>query len=302
MSYREAYVVPSPQKFGGLERRREKAHISILGVPLDSTASYRPGQRFGPLYVRAASPEIESNAYSGEGFLEEVPFYDEGDVTVAHGDVPESLERTSRVVQELLTEGRRVALLGGEHTITVGALRGLKAFGARPCLLVFDAHLDLREDYLGVRLSHASTFRRALEILGEVPTVFIGARAFSREELALARSRSNIEVITPRALEAMGTANVISKARRALSDCKAIYLSVDLDVYDPSYAPGVGNPEPPGLSPREVLPLISALVDDRFLAVDVVELSPPYDAGGITAVLAAKTLQEILISLASRTR
>ncbi|MCX8165463.1 MAG: agmatinase [Acidilobaceae archaeon] len=300
--YREAYVISSPLRFGGMEKSRQKALISILGVPLDSTASFRPGQRFGPLHVRAVSPELESNAYAADGYLEEVPFFDEGDIAVSHGDVVETLERISRVVQELLAEGKRIALVGGEHTITVGALKGAKAFGLRPCLVVLDAHLDLRDDYLGVRFGHASTFRRALELLGEVPIVYIGSRAFVREEIALAKSRPNIMLLTPRSIESLGLANVIGSARRALSECKKVYFSIDMDVYDPAYAPGVGNPEPSGLSPREVLPLLSSLVDERFIGVDVVELSPPYDAGGVTAVLAAKTLQEVLISFSIKAR
>ncbi|MEN2999682.1 MAG: agmatinase [Acidilobaceae archaeon] len=300
--YREAYLVSSPGRFGGIEKSREKALISVLGVPLDSTASFRPGQRFGPLQVRAVSPELESNAYAGEGYLEEVPFYDEGDIAVAHGDVAESLERIAKVVQELLSEGKRVALIGGEHTLTVGVIKGMRAFGLRPCLLVLDAHLDLRDDYLGVRYSHASTFRRVLELLGDVPLVYIGSRAFAREEIALARSKPKVLLLPPRSVEGMGLANVLASARRALSECKSVYLSIDMDVYDPSFAPGVGNPEPPGLSPREVLPLLSGLVDERLVGVDVVELSPPYDPGGVTAVLAAKTLQEVLISLSQKLR
>ncbi len=297
MSLRNLFLIKRPLVFGGFEVEREKAKFSLLGFPFDSTSSHRSGQRYGPLFIREASMNIESSGYAIEGFIEDVPVYDEGDLAVVHGDVVESINRLSRVVEELVGDGRRVVVIGGEHVATIGVIKGLKAGGLKPCLLVFDAHLDLRYDHLGFKYSHACTFRRILEILGDIALVYIGVRAYSREEMELARSKPGITIITPRNMEMLGLANVVANVKRSLSKCEAIYVSIDMDVYDPSQAPGVGNPEPGGLTAKEVLPIITAVLDERVVGLDVVEVAPPYDIGGITSVLAAKTLQEALITL-----
>ncbi|MEM2223757.1 MAG: agmatinase [Acidilobaceae archaeon] len=294
-SFKDLYLVRRTLSFAGLEMERAKSIFSIIGVPLDSSASHRTGQRLGPLYVREASLYIESSGFTIEGFIEDVLFYDEGDLAVVHGDVQETLDRLSKVVAELLGEGKYPIVIGGEHTVTVGVLRGLKTMGLRPCIVIFDAHFDLRYDYLGVRYSHACTFRRSLEILGDITLAYIGVRAYDKDEILLVRSKGSISYITPRVLETIGISNVIASIRKALSNCDHIYVSIDMDVYDPSYAPGVGNPEPGGLSPREVLPMITAIIDERLVGLDIVEVTPQYDINGASSVLAAKTLQEALI-------
>lgn len=294
MSYRELYLIKKPISFAGREGSGEKARIRVIGVPFDSTASFRPGQRFAPAKIREASIGMETNGYFAEGYLEDLPIEDEGDIAVVPGDAKESIERVRKVSAEMFGEKRMVAIIGGEHTVTIGAVRGARDAGIRPCLLVFDAHLDLRDEYLGYRYSHASTFRRLLEGGGE-RLIYVGARAFAKEEAELAE-RIGAEIFSPRKIDLMGTANVLSAVRRALEPCKSIYISIDMDAYDPSFAPGVGNPEPMGLSPREMLPLIASLVDERMIGIDVVEVSPPYDSGEITSILAAKTLAEALIS------
>lgn len=297
MSVREIYVLKRPYVFTGVEGDRSRAVFHILGVPLDTTASYRSGQRFAPMTVREASINIESNAYAAEEFIESVPLYDEGDLAVAHGDVVESIERLAVVVEDIAREGKKLAVIGGEHVATLGVSKGLKKAGLKPCLLVLDAHLDLRSDYLGVRFSHACVVRRIAETLGDTRIAYVGVRAYSREEFEFARSKPSIEVVQARSVEMLGLANIAAIVRRHLSECEHIYLTIDMDVYDPSYAPGIGNPEPAGLTPREVLPLIHALADERVVAVDVVEVTPPFDVGGVTSILAAKTLQEALIAV-----
>jgi len=302
MGLRELYLVRRPLVFGGFEVDRGRARFSLIGFPFDSTSSHRSGQRYGPLFVREASMNIESNGYSVDGFIEDVPVYDEGDLAVVHGDPVESVERLSKVVSEVVGEGKRVVVIGGEHVATIGVIRGLRALGVKPCILAFDAHLDLRFEYLGVKYSHACVMRRALEILGDIQLTYVGVRAYSREELEIARSKRNIEIITVRAVETLGLANVVAQVRRSLSKCESIYVTIDMDVYDPSHAPGVGNPEPGGLSARELLPVVAGVIDERVVGIDVVEVTPPYDQGGVTSVLAAKTLQEALIALNNKLR
>lgn len=296
MSVAELYIAKRPIVFTGVEGDKNRALFHIIGVPLDTSASYRSGQRFAPLFVREASVNIESNAYAIEGFIEQIPIYDEGDLIVAHGDVSESLDRLSVIVEELAREERRLVLIGGEHIITLGAVKGLKKAGYKPCFIVLDAHLDLRSDYLGVRLSHACVMRRILESIPETKAAYIGVRAYSLEELDYAKGKPSIHMIQTRSFELLGVANVGAIVRRHLEDCQHIYLTIDMDVYDPSYAPGVGNPEPAGLSPREILPLLASLIDERVIAIDLVEVAPPFDVGNITSILAAKTLQEAIIA------
>ncbi|MEM1927320.1 MAG: agmatinase [Acidilobaceae archaeon] len=296
MTARELYVVKRPYVFTGVDSDRDKAVFLILGVPLDTTASYRSGQRFAPLSIREASINIEPNAYSFEGFLEPTFIYDEGDLVVAHGDISESLERLSDVVEELAGEGKKLAVIGGEHIVSFGVARGLKRAGYKPCLVVFDSHLDLRSDYLGVRYSHACVIMRILEALGETRVAYVGVRAYSEEEISFARGKPSIHITHARSVEAMGLANIVASVRRHLSGCEHIYITIDMDVFDPSYAPGVGNPEPAGLTPREALPLIASIADERVIAIDVVEVTPPFDVGGVTSILAAKALQEAIIA------
>ncbi|MDM7274941.1 MAG: agmatinase [Thermoprotei archaeon] len=296
MGYVDLYVVRRPLTFAGIEGDRGRALFSVVGVPFDSTSTHRTGQRYGPLFVREASMNIESNGYSVEGFIEDVPFYDEGDVGVVHGSVGVTIDRVSKVVSEIAGEGRVPVVIGGEHTITLGVIRGLKATGLRPCVLAFDAHFDLRLNYLSNTLSHACTMRRVLEELGGVNIAFIGVRGFDREELSFANGNPQITYYTPRTLESMGVASVVSEVKKFLSECGELYITVDMDVYDPAYAPGVGNPEPGGLTSREALPMLAALVDERVVGLDVMEVTPQYDVGGVTSMLAAKTLQEALIA------
>ncbi|MFN4046401.1 MAG: agmatinase [Acidilobaceae archaeon] len=296
MGYVDLYVVRRPLTFAGIEGDRGKALFSIIGVPFDSTSTHRTGQRYGPLFVREASMNIESNGYSVEGFIEDVPLYDEVDVGVVHGSVSATIDRVSKVVSEIAGEGRIPVAIGGEHTISLGVIRGLKASGLRPCVLVFDAHFDLRMNYLSNVLSHACTMRRVLEELGSVNIAYLGVRGFDREELSFAGGNPQIKYFTPRTLESTGVTSVVHQVKKFFSECREIYITIDMDVYDPAYAPGVGNPEPGGLTSREVLPALAALVDERVIGLDIVEVTPQYDIGGITSMLAAKTLQEALIS------
>ncbi|MCE4613153.1 MAG: agmatinase [Desulfurococcales archaeon] len=301
--YLDLYTVRGPV-FAGIEKPREATYISILGAPMEATATYRAGQRRAPRAVRESSENIESNGYQVRGlYIEDVGLYDEGDISLPPGDPVESLERVRRVVAEIASEGRIPVVIGGEHTVTLGSYRGLVEAGLRPCIVVLDAHLDLRDEYMDVRLSHATVMKRVLELLGRSRMLFIGSRAYSREEAELAEGLDSIRVIESRDLALVGMANAASWAIEFLSDCRHLYLSIDMDVYDPAYAPGVGNPEPGGLGPAEVLGFIARIVDERLVGADLVEVTPDYDPSGVTSVLAAKTVQELLLAIeASRRR
>ena len=301
--YLDLYMVRGPL-FAGIDKPRERTYISVLGAPMEATVTYRAGQRRAPRAIRESSENIESSGYQVKGlYIEDVALYDEGDIALPPGDPAESLERVRRVVAEIASEGRLPVVIGGEHTVTLASYKGLVEAGLRPCMLVLDAHLDLRDEYMDVRVSHATVMRRVSELLGESRMVFIGSRAYSREEAELASRLGNIRVIEARDLALVGMANAASWATDFLSGCRHLYISIDMDVYDPAYAPGVGNPEPGGLGPAEVLGLIARVTDERLVGADLVEVTPDYDPSGVTSILAAKTLQELLLAVeASRRR
>jgi len=289
------YVEESPLAFGGYRPRRESSRYSVVGVPFDSTASYRGGQRWAPESIRRASAFIEFRSLHAGIDVDSIPIYDEGDVAVVHGDVKSTLARVSAAVHGVASEGRIPVILGGEHTITYAVLDALReVLGSSPCLLVFDAHFDLRDEYMGNKFSHACIMRRILERLHPPAVFYVGVRGFSEEEERLADERADISYVTSLDVERIGEANAAAKARRFFSHCQHVYLSIDMDFLDPAYAPGVGNPEPGGLTIREALNLIHAVVDERLIGFDIVEVSPPHDPGDITAITAARLVVEVI--------
>lgn len=294
---RDLYLSMPPETFSGVSRPRVEALFSILGVPFDSTASYRPGQRFAPREIRRSSMELESNGLYVEGDIDSVPLADEGDVAAVPGSAHLTLERVERVVEDLASEGRIPVVLGGDHLVTLGVLRGLARSGVRPCIAVLDAHFDLRREYLGERYSHATVFRRVLDELS-LKVFYIGVRAYSQEELSVARESRHVDFVTAARFEILGIDASIVALRKFAVGCTHLYISIDMDFYDPAFAPGVGNPEPAGLTAREGLKLVSRLALPGFnlAGIDIVEVAPPYDPSGVTSLLAAKTLQDLILA------
>ncbi len=289
------YITAANRLFAGIEGR-QNSRYRVLGVPYDSTTSYRPGTRFGPDAVRVAAAALESNsAFIKDVYLEDLAPYDEGDVAVSIGDTQETLARVEAAVREVRGQGTPF-IIGGEHTITLGALRAFSDLS--PCVVMFDAHLDLRSEYLGLKVGHATFMRRTLEQVRIPKLVYVGARAFSREEMEFATSkRGTISIRGPLDFISLGPVNVVSSIISELSWCQHVYITFDMDAIDPAYAPGVGNPEPMGLTPYDALYAVSKIVDQRLIGMDVVETSPHYDPGGGTAALAAKLLIEAMIKL-----
>ncbi|WP_062662122.1 agmatinase [Aeropyrum camini] len=242
---RDLYLQRPPEPVFGIQRSREESLFSVVGVPFDSTSSYRPGQRFAPREIRLASLELESNGYYVEGDIDRVPIADEGDVAAVPGSALLTLERVARVVEDLAREGKVPVVLGGEHLVTLGVLRGLAAAGLRPCVIVLDAHFDLRNDYLGERFSHATVFRRTVEELG-LKLLYIGVRAYEKSEEVLASESGLIEYVPMGRLDIIGVEGAVLAARRFAGGCDRIYISIDMDFYDPAYAPGAATPSPAG--------------------------------------------------------
>ncbi len=260
----------------------------MLGVPFDATSTYRTGARFAPSAIREASQNIETYSFRAGIDIEDLSMHDLGDLHVT-GDAHETLKRTEHVVKELFDAKKIPVLIGGEHTITLGAFR---AVGKNVAILDFDAHLDLRSEYMNQTISHTTFMRRISEQVKSPQIVVIGTRAVCKEELNYAK-KAGINFITPHQIRHDGVEQTIKRIRELFTDTDEIYLTVDMDVLDPAFVPAVQNPEPDGLFPPTIYDLLSELCDERIVAFDVVEVTPPYD-NGVTAIQAAKIIFEIL--------
>jgi len=284
------YLVENPYCFSGVRHGYEDSWFSVIGVPFDNTTSFRPGSRFGPASIRLFSAEAEMLSLEDCIDLEKIPISDMGDVAVTFS-VEEVLKRVETVCREVREDSKIPVLLGGEHTITLGAARAL-----RPELLVcFDAHFDYRDEYpQGVKTSHATVMRRISEDLCRV--VHVGVRATCREEVEYAHGR---DFITSRSI-LRNFSEASSTLRSLVEKAGSIYISIDLDVLDPAYAPGVGNPEACGISTSILLDLLEHSVTDRLVGMDLVELNPVLDYGGSSAAAAVRILFQAIAKSARR--
>jgi len=290
MSYRELLVSSSPV-FSGYQQTFKESDYVILGVPFDATGTYRTGARFAPLALREASLNIETYSFRSDMDIEDLKIHDLGDLHVA-GEVEETLKRLEKVTRELLETRKLPVFIGGEHTITLGIMR---AVGKNAAIVSFDAHLDLRNEYMAATTSHTTFMRRIHEQISPIQIIEIGTRAVCREELEYAEE-TDIHFITNHQILTDGGEKTLRTIRKLLADVKKTYLTIDMDVLDPAFAPGVQNPEPDGLTINTFLNLLCGLCDQRVTALDLVEVAPNYD-NGTTAIQAAKTLFEALSSI-----
>jgi len=278
--------------FLGCDSDYGSADVVLYGAPFDGTTSYRPGARFGPRAIRGESYGIETYSPYQDRDLAELAVMDSGDVELPIGDVGGSLEAIYRRAKGILADGKLPFMLGGEHLATLPAVRA--AAESHPDLRVvhFDAHADLRDDYLGVRLSHASVMRRCWELLGDGRVFQFGIRSGDRAEFEFAASghvamrRFDFEWL-----------DVTLEALKG----KSVYLTIDLDVMDPSAFPGTGTPEPGGVGFLELMRAATAVARGaNVVGCDLVELSPPLDPSGISTAAACKLVREMLLALRSK--
>jgi len=268
-----------------------KPVATIFGVPFDSTHSYKPGCRFGPDAIRDAFNNIEIFQPEFGVDLEVEAISDLGNTrhTVV---AAEMLQMVKNVTSELKKQDKQIIILGGEHLITLGSFT---CFPKDTGYVVFDAHYDLRDQYADTKLSHAAYLRRIVEERGPENIVHVGARAFVKEELAFLKEH-NIATVSDKEIS---NGNGPKLLKDITSTFDRVYLSVDLDVLDPAFAPGVGNPEAVGISSRELYDLITTLQNKKIVAADMVELNPTYDNGS-TASMAAKMIATIIAMNLSR--
>jgi len=263
----------------------------VFGVPFDSTHSYKPGCRFGPDAIRDAFNNIEIFQPEFGVDLETVNINDLGNTkhTVV---ATEMLQMIENITTELKKQNKQLIILGGEHLITLGSF---PCFPKDTGYVVFDAHYDLRDQYADIKLSHAAYLRRIVEKRGSENIVHVGARAFVKEELAFLKEH-NISTVSDKEIR---DGNGPKLLKDITSTFDNIYLSIDLDVLDPAFAPGVGNPEAVGISSRELYDLVTTLQNKKIVAADIVEFNPTYD-NGATASIAAKMISTIIAMNLSR--
>lgn len=258
------------------------AHWAIFGAPLDATVSFRPGSRFGPAAIRAASPVLEEwSPVRGEDLVAH-PFADLGDLEFAPGDVEGALGSIAATVRAL--GGLRPLMLGGEHLVSWPAVQALAERFPELRVLQFDAHADLRTDYMGRASSHATVMRRIAEVVGPERCYQVGIRSGTAAEWDFARCTH----FAPHA------AALPPAWRRELAG-RPLYVTVDIDFADPAFAPGTGTPEPGGPTSADMLAAVDGLAGLDIVGADVVEVAPAYDPGGITAILAAKVVRQLLL-------
>ncbi len=256
-------------------RSPENAEVVILGAPFENASSYRKGSALGPQAIRRASQSIESYSAIFDADLRDIPLGDAGDLPLSD-TVEEALEQIASAVEQFLRAGRRIVVLGGDHSVTIGVIVGVRRVVPQVQVAVLDAHSDWRDQYQGSRYSHACTIRRLWELV-EGRVWVAGTRSFVGNE-----DRSRYVTVE----------ELLAK----LDPSRPTYLSIDMDALDPSLCPGVGNPEPGGLRYEQVIDFFRALSSFPLVGMDVVEVHPLYDPAEITAVTAAKLVQEGILA------
>jgi agmatinase len=258
----------------------------ILGCPFDGTASFRPGARFGPSAIRRASWGIETYSPYLDRDLEQIPIHDLGDLELPLGEKELALDLIRQALRQILDEKRFPILLGGDHLVTLPVLEEVLRVYPDLYVVHFDAHTDLREDYLGESLSHSTVMRKVADLLGEGRLWQVGVRSGTEEEFKLAREMGSLIPGDAHALR-----SVVKKLRN-----RPVYVSFDLDVIDPGILPGVGTPEPGGISFREFISLLKELTPLRVVGFDLVELTPDYDPSQVSSLTASVILREMILA------
>ena len=267
--------------------RYEDAKVVILGVPLEATLSFRPGTRFGPQQIRSVSVGLEEYSFYRDRELSEVAFFDAGDITFPFGNLDESLRLIEQAASQITLDQKKPIFIGGEHLVSYPLIKAVAAQYPDLVVLHFDAHADLRTDYLGQEMSHATVMRQVSKVIKAKNLFQFGIRSGTREEFAYARENTNL--FTEAVLEPL--VSILPRIKDL-----PIYLSIDIDVTDPAFAPGTGTPEPGGCTSRELMTVIHTLQGQNIVGMDLVEVSPMNDVNDQTSILAAKLIREAILT------
>ncbi|WP_278628425.1 agmatinase [Thomasclavelia cocleata] len=275
------------QTFIGLEASFDEAKCVIFGAPMDSTTSYRPGTRFASSAMRQESFGIETYSPYQDKDLEDIKVFDGGDLELPFGNPRKSLDMIQETIKTILEANKLPCMIGGEHLVTLGAIEAVVEKYPDLRIIHFDAHTDLRDEYLGEKLSHASVIRRVHDLVGDGKIHQFGIRSGERDEFYWAKEHTNLNKFNFKGLQ------------EAIEECQnyPVYFTIDLDVLDPSVFPGTGTPEAGGVTFMELLEAIITVSKLNVVAMDINELSPVYDQSGASTALACKVLRELLLAM-----
>ncbi len=271
--------------FIGCDNEYDESKIVIFGAPFDSTTSYRPGTRFASSAMRNESFGIETYSPYQDKDLTDIKVFDGGDLELCFGNPESALNDIENFSAQILSDGKMPLMIGGEHLVTLGSVRAAAKKYPDLCIIHFDAHADLRDNYLGQKLSHACVMRRCHELVGDRNIFQFGIRSGDREEFLWGREHVITNKFNFRGLEKL---HEIIKNR-------PVYFTIDLDVLDPSCFPGTGTPEAGGVTFTELMLAVQTVSTMNTVAIDVNELSPALDQSGASTALACKLLREILL-------
>lgn len=275
------------ETFIACESEYDEAQIILFGAPFDGTTSFRPGTRFGSKAIRSESFGIETYSPYQDKDLEDLKIFDGGDLDLCFGNTDRVLSDIEDYIDKVLKDNKLPVMIGGEHLVTLGSVRAMAKKYKNLHVVHFDAHTDLRDDYLGEKLSHATVMRRVIEIIGDKKLFQYGIRSGEKAEFEFAKEHSNLTKFDFTGLE-----DELKKL-----DGKPVYFSIDLDVLDPSEFPGTGTPEAGGVSFKQLLDAILTVSKLNVVGFDIVELSPHYDNSGRSTAIACKVLRELLLAV-----
>lgn len=277
------------ETFIGCDSNYEAAQIVLFGAPFDSTTSFRPGARFGSAAMRHESFGLETYSLYQDADLTDFDIFDSGDIELCFGSAELALNDIEKRAEEILNDNKLPLLIGGEHLVTLGSVRAV--FKKYPDLHIihFDAHADLRDDYLGAKLSHACVLRRCHDILGDGRIHQFCIRSGERTEFEFAKIHTDMHPLTLDGLEAT--------VQSLIAENKPVYFTIDLDCLDPSVFPGTGTPEAGGITFLQLLDAIKMVSRCNVVGADVNELAPMLDTTGVSTATACKVLRELMLAL-----
>lgn len=277
------------ETFIGCDCEYEEAQIVLFGAPFDSTTSFRPGARFGSAAMRHESFGLETYSPYQDKELTDYKVFDSGDLELCFGSAESALADIEERTEQIVKDGKLPLLLGGEHLVTLGAVRALNKLYPDLHIIHFDAHADLRADYLGAKLSHACVIRRCHELLGDGRIHQFCIRSGEKAEFLFAREHTD--------MHKFGFHGLMELVKELRENNTPVYLTIDLDCLDPSVFPGTGTPEAGGVTFMQLLDAIRLVADTHVTGADVNELAPMLDASGVSTATACKVLRELLLAL-----
>lgn len=277
------------ENFIGCESDYKDADVVLTGAPFDSTTSFRPGARFGPSAIRHESFGLETYSPYQDMDLTDLKVFDSGDLELCFGDTAKAIDCIENHTGEILSDGKFPFLIGGEHLVTLGAVKAIIKKYPNVNIIHFDAHVDCRDDYLGAKLSHACVIRRCYDLIGDGKIHQFCIRSGDREEFEFTKKHTNMHKFNFDGLDEVVNTLCVNNT--------PVYFTVDLDCLDPSVFPGTGTPEAGGVTFNQLLEAIIKVCKCNIVGADINELAPMLDMSGVSTATACKVLREFLIAL-----